>query len=985
MHRPADKPGQAGIRLTMDHDDSPPQQNVALQHHATAGHRAFTPARERRSRFPSRVVRIASLLALLAGHSWLTWTSEVQAQATQPGLASLSDERLLNELAARGLSQLLDRAFEVNNIPAAEQEARRTMLALQQLADGKANFTRAQQQALLARVTSGIDAALPKMADPEAMMQQARVLIDAGATRQIDTLELWGDNLATRQALKPVARTIGALYDRAAEAAGQLVESIGNQPNPDAQRLEQMYNLQQLATFNARMSDYLLAMGLEPASGERTSIADRGINYLKLLDTPDQPIRPAVRLRIGKLQMARNDFSSARQSLSPLASDDAFEPKAAPIERYQAFFFLVANELAARNSTAAQTELDRLLQWQSTNLSGDANTRASAEAASKMLQYRIHELNAQLAGNNEARKRANDAAVATLSKLLADRPDLAGPINELLTARLPPDAPLDALDPLLLQALVRRAEEQRLRPAGEAVDQAVLKRGIAAANELLSRPASAQIDAQLLDNCRFVVPFLLQRASEPVPAATAFLDYAAAVGKTERGVIALDNAQAAIAALRSDRAEDEAVRTLYERFLPLAIDSFGRTEFAFEYARRLQLLNQPTEAIAYFKKVPEAGARATTARFLQMLCEKQRLDDLQANDPSRAGILAEIQRLADVVSTLSSATTNALPDASAQSMLIRTKLLAAELARAEQQNPQRAIDMLADIETSLSVVGGGDELLPEILLVRVQSYIALGRSAEATDTLVRLLAKREGGQGAAIVYSLLQKLNEELDEARAAGDTARVATAARNRAELSGFLVKWARESADPGIRKFTYRYMVFDAASKHLAADAEPDPAAQRNAHEAALGLYRSLQSPENFSLYRGTLDASAAATTEYDPAVSFGIAMLCFDLGQLAEARDRLSRLLSDRKLGTPVVTVADESGTGTREADNDQYWQAVLRFVQANDALNEQPEQNRAYLLEQYIRWGSRVGGKKWRAEFDQLRQRLGLNVPSTQPSP
>jgi len=907
------------------------------------------------------------------------------AQATQPaGLAALSDEKLMNELAAHGLSALLDRAFEVNKIPPAEQDARRTMLALRQLTDGTSKLPRDQQQALVAKVVQGIDAALPNLKDPEAMMQQARALIDAAAARQLDTLELWGDNRAARQALKPVARTIVALYDRAATAAGQLVESIGNQPNPDDKRLEKMYNLQQLATFNARMSDYLLAAAQEPGDAQRATIADRGIAYLKELDVPEQPIRVAVRLRIGKLQLTRGDFAGAKASLAPIATDEAFKPSPTPIERYQANYFLVVMELTARNAKAAQAQLDELEHWQSRNLPIDVGTRASAEAASTMLQYRVHELSAQLAGNADDRRKANEAAVETLSQLLKDRPDLAGPINELLTARLTDDAPLTSLDPLLLQALVRRGEEQRLRPANEKIDEKLLRRGIAAAREIVSREPWGKVDPALLDNCRFVIPFLLQRAGDDQQSAGAFLDYAAVAGTTERGVIALDNAQAAVAALRKDRAEEENVRNLYDRFLPMAIEQFDRREFAFEYARRLQLLNQLDEAVRYFRLVPANDSRALSATFLQMLCEKQRLDALASTDGRRGVMLTEIQRLADVINQ-TAAKSN---EPSALSILIRTKLLAAELARTEQKNPQRAIAMLADIEPALASLAGSDALLPEVLLVRVQSFMALGKSDEATAALVQLLAKRDGGQGAAIVYSLLQKLNEELESARAAGDADRVRTIARNRADLSGFLVKWARQSTDANISKFAYRYMVFDAASKQLAADSETDPAAQRSAREAALELYRSLQSAENVALYRGTLDAragkTAGATAEYDPAVSVGIAILCFDLKQYAEARDRLARLLSDRKLGAAVVNTDDGTGIGPREMDNDQYWEAVLRFVQANAKLGEKPEENKNYLREQYIRWGDRVGGRKWRADFETLRRQLDVNVPTSKPA-
>lgn len=914
--------------------------------------------------------RLRELLSVfICVHLWLNSLSQAQ------GLDSLTDEKLMNELANRGMATLLDRAFEVNNVPEAQRESRRTMLALRQLSDG--SLSRKQQQELIAKIIKGIDAALPNLKDPEAMMQQARVLIDAGATRYVDALELWGDNFATRQALKPVAETIVRLYDRAAAAAGEQVEIIGNAATVDDRRLSRMYDLGQLAIFNARMSDYLLAIALDPSDSRRAEVAQRGIEYLAQLDAADQPIRIAVRLRLGKLYLLKGDFDKAREIFDSTANDDTIKPTPTKLDAYQARYFRVATDLAARDPVAAQKQLSELTNWQVLQLSGDDATLKSANAAAAMLQYRVHELSATMAKNPTEKQKASEAAVATLSQLLTERPDLAGTINELLVTRLPENAPLNNLDPLLLSALVRQGEEQRLRPANEQADEKILRRAIAAANELISRSAGKGIDAALLDNCKFVLPFLHQRLGDNIAAAEAFLNYAETAGKTERGGIALDNAQAIVATLRKDRAEEEPVRKLYERFLATAIDRFDRKEFAFEQARRLQLLNKPVDAAKYYRLVPETDSRATTATFLLMLATKQQLDELPVNDTKRIALLEEVQRLADIVNKNA-----AKPQAADASMLVRTKLLAAELARTEQRNPQRAIDMLSDIEPSLAKLPNGDALMPEVLLVRVQSYMALGQSTAATEALVQLLSKREGGQGAAIVYSLLEKLNQELDSARTAGDVAKMRAISRNRAELSGFLAKWAGESTDPKINKFAYRYMVFDAASKHLAADLETDPAAQRTAWEAALALYRSLEAPDKFALYRGTLEPTELTSADYDPAVSLGIASLAFDLGQFEEARNRFSRLLNDRKLGTPVVAV-EENGV-RREVDNDQYWEAVLKFIRANVAMNENVDQSKAYLKEQYIRWGDRVGGKRWRSDFEKLRGELMSSPAATQPN-
>src|SRR5207249_1336563 len=118
-------------------------------------------------------------------------------------------------------------------------------------------------------------------------------------------------------------------------------------------------------------------------------------------------------------------------------------------------------------------------------------------------------------------------------------------------------------------------------------------------------------------------------------------------------------------------------------------------------------------------------------------------------------------------------------------------------------------------ETSAEGMPNENQLLGEALLTRVQSYIALGRNTEATDALVKLLSTREGLQGANIVRDLLLKLNADFDKAQAANDSAAMKVLARNRAALSGFLVEWARNNKDPNIKKFTYRYSVFEADTK--------------------------------------------------------------------------------------------------------------------------------------------------------------------------
>jgi len=251
-----------------------------------------------------------------------------------------------------------------------------------------------------------------------------------------------------------------------------------------------------------------------------------------------------------------------------------------------------------------------------------------------------------------------------------------------------------------------------------------------------------------------------------------------------------------------------------------------------------------------------------------------------------------------------------------RSLLVRTTLLAADVARREQKDPKKTLELLADFEKQAEGLPNQSDLMGSVLFARVQSYMALGQNNEATQTLVSLLKAMPGGEGATIVYNLLEKLNADLDKARAAGDVEQMRVLANNRAQLSGFLIDWAKNNADENIRKYTYRYSVFDAATKALAADLEPDPAARKAGLQKALELYQKLQSDENLQLYRATLpkDASAADQSA-DPSVQLGIGLIAYDLADYAEAQKRLGQLLIDRKLGTRTQEIIENGEELTR----------------------------------------------------------------------
>jgi hypothetical protein len=891
----------------------------------------------------------------------------------QSGLDSLNDDALMNELASRGLNSLLERAFEVNKVPASERQGRRTLIALSRLSDPSTKLTPTERQQLVSQIIAGIEPALPAINDPNLLMKQAFVLITQSIERDVNPLEYWGENPRAQAALRPIVQAAMKILDRCAELAKKQSDELANtitSPNsPSVDRYLQLQRLAQTAEYNRWMLAYDLAISMDAANPDRRKIASDGIEYLKQFDVNENPDRGIVRNRIAKLAMAMADYDTARRYFASTLSDQN-TPRPKPEQLYEAKYFSAVVEVLARKPEAAQKAYQDLLAWQSANPLETEQAKAGADAAAAALQYRIRSLESELARDPAEKKKADDAATAVLMDLLSRRPELRGVIYEQLLPKLDVAQDLKQLDPLMLRAIVSRGEQEIQKPATETADAKSLTTAIDAARELISRKGQPGVDSQMIDGSVLLIPFFLDRLGRRTEAAAGFIEYADQYKQSNlpNATLALNNAQAIIGELRSNPQTRDvaAVARAYEQFLPVAIaPPFDRGEFEFEYAGRLQLAGKLADAIRYYQLVPASDSRAGEAKFLLLLAQKQRLDEESLSDADRAKTLTEIQTLADQVNTAArAALTGASTDAdrtAARSRLVRTSLLAADLARREQKNPQRAIELLSGFEESVSGLPRADELLNEAMYVRVLAYMGAGNYTNATQELVKLLNKTDGSHGAGIVYNLLEKLNADFDRAQQANDRATMAALAKSRAELSGFLVKWAADNKDESIRKYTYRYRVFDAETQRRAAELETDPAAREAGMKLALQRYQALQSKENLALYRQSIDPQSPAATDpnlYDPQVTFGIAQIQYDLGNYDQAAAGFSTLVTQRKLGV----------------DTDQSWEAMLKLIRSNLKLNRNIEESKNYLKMQTIAFGSQLGGKKLKPEFDALRKQL-----------
>src|SRR5688572_14869582 len=109
------------------------------------------------------------------------------AQTSAPaGLDALSDQKLIAELSSRGLNTLLDRAFDVNNVPPPRRDGMRSLVALRQLGDPSVKLTTAQRQAAVQKAVAGIEVALSGLSDPQIMMNQATALTTYGVELDVN-------------------------------------------------------------------------------------------------------------------------------------------------------------------------------------------------------------------------------------------------------------------------------------------------------------------------------------------------------------------------------------------------------------------------------------------------------------------------------------------------------------------------------------------------------------------------------------------------------------------------------------------------------------------------------------------------------------------------------------------------------------------------------------------------------------------------------
>lgn len=921
------------------------------------------------------------------------------------GLSSLDDDRVLTEIAGRGLEALLRHALEAKGVPDDERNALLAGIALSRLT-GSETISQEERRQLVLDVTRNVDQMVTQNvsernagSQAQLLMQQAQVLIDQGVGEEVRLLEYFGENPERRRYVRPVAEAVGKMLLRAAELfaiqADSFESQITSSTDPRIVEAKGLRGKAQQARQLALFSDYYRLLGLDPSDPQRINLGNSLIERVQPLDSEENPSRAFVQQFLGKLNMARGNGKGIT------AARDYFEGSISTGGDvgllFDSYFGRVLAAAMDRAPDEAEAQMTRFEEWFASN----QLALAGREPLMLVARFRVADALSRSAESNEARQQAEAAARGYLTRLVDEFEGYRPIVTQQLLARVDDATDLSALPPLLLDAMVDRgrAEAAKLadRRDGEddpdaastvTVDEAIIEQGIASATELMRRAEAGdtQVSAALVARNAFLKGLMLQLLDRPIEAAEAYLGFGRMQGAVaDQRLSAYRRALGIVDQLRRDApgnaGGEQAVRVdaIEAELLPVLIDEFGDTTRAFDLANRLHRLGRLNEAVGYYAKVPDADPRKPDAMYMSVLAEAQRAADLPNDAPERASLLTRLPALGEatlarleqaIAAAGSDSVRNAYQERSAQ---LRVTL--ARLALTEQDDAARALALLDGIEADLQGLPGAASILSAALPLRFQATAAAGRIDEATTDLLRLLEESDANRGLAFIQQFRETLNLAFERAEVRGDRDAMQQIMQTRANVTPKLVEWIEQSDDPEYRRYVYNFRRFNAETQlqvALLADEGPRRTEQLR---AALSAYQELESADNLRRYRELLEGLSEAQRQqvpYDREVVLGLGRIHYALAEHEEARSRFARLLADRALGEGTQIIVEDGVEQT--VPNDDFWEVHLKFIQSNLALGNAPAAMADQLRRLIVIHGDNLGGRRWQREFARLREQL-----------
>lgn len=931
------------------------------------------------------MTRVKNILLAAAIAAVIPFARPVLAQE-KAGLDEVTDERLLNDLASRGLRTLLDRAFETNKTPDARRKSILARVALTEVRTGGATMPIEDKRKRIKTFVEGVDQLLPSMRDARALISDANTLITHGIEEDQHLLENFGENLGVQARLLPVANAVDKMLRKASEEANTASEKAQMNWPAGKSAWEAADQQKRIADYTDAIIGYSRALAMVPNDARRPNVIDDSIKALQSYDSEDNPGRYDVQFYLAKLNLAAG---TAGDKKSPEALDNARKLFDAVIEKgnaqdvgqqYDARMQRVVVEIVAGKIPDAEKQFK--------NFEAYANKKSKeATSSDEKTAYNlgIHALQFRLFD----KQKKNKEAMAALDQLVAESPALRPLVLELMSSRVAGDTPVAQMNSLLLQTRISAGEAEVRK--GATGDKAIIAQGIEAIREYIKREKQPGTDKSIIPTLRYMQGFFLEAkaatAAEQLEAAQAYTDYLKAnppktPADEDSARRALGNGLRLSAKLRLDPDLGMTASALFDDLLKIGANApFNDVDCQFELGQRLAQSGKHTEAVAWLSKVPATSKNYPTSRYLLMVARILELRTLPSEKQQAA--LGDLGKLIDEVNTRTeSDLKNAADDKTRIAMrwrLAQSRLAGADLALSVQKDAKRALSLVDGFEELTKGLEKSESLQTEVTRVRLNAYMALGDNTKATETVVNLiqLAPAQGGQR---VYEMLTKIDSEIASAQKDGRSAELKQLVRNRAELTPHLVDWTIKLAPEEVKKNLYRYQVFDAESQRLAAEITDDPAERKKLIERAMARFEELRSADNLKKFQDSMP-EARSKPQYDPQVLLGISRTNFDLGNWQAASDGFGILWRDKAVG-PANSITPSAGGAVEIKENTLYWEVLCRWCECYINLNDNLDNVKKALRNQVDLAGDQAGGTQWKELFQKLRKDL---IPDYNPAP
>ena len=342
------------------------------------------------------------------------------------GLDSLTDDRVMADLANRGLSSLLDRAFDVNQVsPDAATPCDRSCSSASSTIRTPLFRRRSARQSRAGRRGN------PPRAPESHRSPRAHAAGHRPARRRRRTRrqypQILGRKPPNQAECRPVVEAVIRLLDKAAAQAKEQADAIANtitRPEIPAESRGKARRARHLRRLHAPHGRLLPLPRTRQSRSARKDIATKAIDFLHQYDNADSTVQPTIRLRIAKLHMMCDEFAQAQDIFATLSATPAkdISPPPDPAQQWEAHYFSAVCDLLVGTLPQAQKSLDAVIAWQTQNLPKDKATQDGAAAATSMLQYRLDALLASTGATDDIKTKANANAIAVLVDLVKGRP-----------------------------------------------------------------------------------------------------------------------------------------------------------------------------------------------------------------------------------------------------------------------------------------------------------------------------------------------------------------------------------------------------------------------------------------------------------------------------------------------------------------------------------------------------------------------------------